>query len=253
VGRRFSAPGTDPLDAVEMEVRRSVITNPDGSVVFRMDDVEVPAAWSQLATDIVASKYLRKAGVPNGGRETSVKQLIRRVAKTIRWGGEQLEGYFADDREADTFEAELEALLVDQRGAFNSPVWFNCGLWHAYGIDGSGGNFAWDPETDTFFETKDAYRRPQCSACFIQSVDDDLMSIPARTSPRCAVASRSCPAAARARGSCRSSRCSTVPPARRSRAARRGAPRRWSASTWTTRRSSTSSSGRFARRTRRGS
>jgi ribonucleoside-diphosphate reductase alpha chain len=177
VGRRFSAPGTDPLEAVEMEVRRSVITNPDGSVVFRMDDVEVPASWSQLATDIVASKYLRKAGVPDGGRETSVKQLVRRVAKTIRWGGEQLEGYFADEREADAFEAELSALLVEQRGAFNSPVWFNCGLHHAYGIDGSGGNFAWDPETDTFFETKDAYRRPQCSACFIQSVDDDLMSI----------------------------------------------------------------------------
>jgi len=175
--RRFSTPGRDPLDDAEMETRRSVITNPDGSVVFQMDDLEVPAAWSQLATDIVASKYLRKAGVPGGGRETSVKQLIRRIVKTIRYGGEELGGYFATAEEADVFESELTALLVDQRGAFNSPVWFNCGLYHAYGIEGSGGNFAWDPETDTFFETKDAYRRPQCSACFIQSVDDDLMSI----------------------------------------------------------------------------
>jgi ribonucleoside-diphosphate reductase alpha chain len=159
--------------------RRSVITNPDGSVVFEMDDVEVPKTWSQLATDIVASKYLRKAGVPGAadGREHSVASLVRRVTRTIRRAGQELGGYFADDEEADAFEAELAALLVSQRAAFNSPVWFNCGLWHEYGIDGSGGNFAWDAETDTFLETTDSYSRPQCSACFIQSVEDDLMSI----------------------------------------------------------------------------
>ncbi len=175
--RRFSRVGIDPLEEIDFERRRSVITNPDGSVVFRMDDVEVPADWSQLATDIVASKYLRKAGVPGTGRERSVKELVRRVASTIRAAGEDFGGYFDDREEAETFEAELTALLVTQRGAFNSPVWFNCGLYHAYRIGGSGGNYAWDPGTDSFVETADAYSRPQCSACFIQSVEDDLMSI----------------------------------------------------------------------------
>ncbi|NNE44351.1 MAG: vitamin B12-dependent ribonucleotide reductase, partial [Gemmatimonadetes bacterium] len=161
-----------------MEKRRSVITNPDGSVVFEMKDLEIPEGWSQLATDIVASKYFRKAGVPNElGREHTVAALVRRVARTIRRTGEDFGGYFESREEADTFEAELSWLLVTQRAAFNSPVWFNCGLHHEYGIDGSGGNFAWDPATDTFLETKDAYSRPQCSACFIQSVEDDLMSI----------------------------------------------------------------------------
>ncbi|MEZ5065764.1 MAG: vitamin B12-dependent ribonucleotide reductase [bacterium] len=181
LGRRFSVAGKDPLDQVEMERRSSVITNPDGSVVFRMDDAEVPKTWSQLATDIVASKYFRKAGVPadkgTGGREKSAKALVRRVARTIRNAGEELGGYFESRDEADIFQAELEALLINQRGAFNSPVWFNCGLWHEYGIEGSGGNHAWDPDSDTFIVTEDAYSRPQCSACFIQSVTDDLMSI----------------------------------------------------------------------------
>jgi ribonucleoside-diphosphate reductase alpha chain len=178
VTRRFSKAGADPVDAVEMETRRSVITNPDGSVVFEMNDVEVPKAWSQLATDIVASKYFRKAGVPvPGGREHSVRQLVHRIVKTIRMAGEELGGYFADRDEAQAFESELAALLVSQRGAFNSPVWFNCGLHHEYSIAGSGGNFAWNPDTDHVEEVEDAYSRPQCSACFIQSVDDDLMSI----------------------------------------------------------------------------
>ncbi len=178
LSRRFSTAGVDPLEAVATETRRSVITNPDGSVVFEMNDVEVPKGWSQLATDIVASKYFRKAGVPTPeGRERSVKQLVRRVVKTIRMAGEELGGYFADRDEADTFEAELAVLLVTQRGAFNSPVWFNCGLHHEYGIAGSGGNWAWNPDADRIEEVEDAYSRPQCSACFIQSVDDDLMSI----------------------------------------------------------------------------
>jgi ribonucleoside-diphosphate reductase alpha chain len=175
--RRFSTDGVDPFEQVAMDVRRSIITNPDGSIVFEMDGVEVPSEWSQLATDIVASKYLRKAGVPDGGRERSVKQLIRRIVRTIRAAGEDLGGYFESRDEAEIFEAELTTLLLSQRGAFNSPVWFNLGLFHEYGIDGSGGNFAWDPDTDTFVETPDAYSRPQCSACFIQSVEDDLMSI----------------------------------------------------------------------------
>ncbi|MDP6529117.1 MAG: vitamin B12-dependent ribonucleotide reductase [Gemmatimonadota bacterium] len=177
IGRRFSTPGTDCLADTEYERRRAEITARDGSVVFSMEDIEVPRDWSQLATDIVASKYFRKAGVPGAGRETSVRDLIGRVVRTIRAAGEDQGHYFSGIKEAESFEAELASLLITQRGAFNSPVWFNCGLWHEYGIDGSGGNFAWDAETDTFVRTSDAYSRPQSSACFIQSVSDDLMSI----------------------------------------------------------------------------
>jgi ribonucleoside-diphosphate reductase alpha chain len=143
-----------------------------------MDDVQVPAGWSQLATDIVVSKYFRKAGVPGvPGHETSVRQVVRRLARTIRRDGEQQGGYFATREDADAFEAELAYMLVHQIGAFNSPAWFNCGLYHEYGIAGSGGNFYYDPATRTVQTTQDSYSRPQVSACFIQSVDDDLMSI----------------------------------------------------------------------------
>ncbi len=179
--RKFTDRGKDPLDHVTWERRSSVITNPDGSVVFKMEGAEVPAGWSQLATDIVVSKYFRKAGLhgkkENG--ETSVRQVVDRLARTIREAGERFGGYFANAREADTFEAELSFFLVNQYGAFNSPVWFNCGLFQRYGIAGSGGNWAWNEEggPDDVFETANAYERPQCSACFIQSVSDDLMSI----------------------------------------------------------------------------
>src|SRR5690606_20045484 len=152
---------------------------PDGSVVFKMEGVEVPAEWSQLATDIVVSKYFRKSGVDGRQEqgETSVRQVVRRVAHTIRTAGERAGGYFATAQDAEVFEQELTFLLVNQYGAFNSPVWFNCGLYHQYGIEGSGGSWAWDEPTDSIQETPSAYVRPQCSACFIQSVDDDLMSI----------------------------------------------------------------------------
>ncbi|HVZ31727.1 MAG TPA: vitamin B12-dependent ribonucleotide reductase, partial [Polyangiaceae bacterium] len=144
-----------------------------------MDGAEVPAGWSQLATDIVVSKYFRKAGIggdPKVG-ETSVRQVVGRIARTIRKAGEDFGGYFASAADAEAFEDELTYLLVNQYGAFNSPVWFNCGLFHEYGIEGSGGNWAWMPDSDELRETAHAYERPQCSACFIQSVDDDLMSI----------------------------------------------------------------------------
>jgi len=177
VMRRFTRPGIHPFEEVTWEHRRTVISNPDGSVVFRMEDIEVPAGWSQLATDIVVSKYFRKAGLKGKpGHETSVRQVVHRLARTMRTAGEQ-GGYFASAGDADAFEAELAYMLVHQIGAFNSPVWFNCGLWHEYGIGGSGGNFYWDPVTQTVKSTTDSYSRPQVSACFIQSVDDDLMSI----------------------------------------------------------------------------
>src|SRR5215471_12809362 len=178
VARRFTSPGRHPFEDVKWERRKTVIANPDGSTVFAMDGVEVPAEWSQLATDIVVSKYFRKAGVPGTpGHETSVRQVVHRLAHTIRNAGEQQGGYFASLEDADAFEAELAFMMANQYGAFNSPVWFNCGLFHEYGIEGSGGNWAWQPETDAVTMTENAYSRPQCSACFIQAVADDLMSI----------------------------------------------------------------------------
>jgi ribonucleoside-diphosphate reductase alpha chain len=179
IERKFTSDQTKPFDALVWERRSSVISNPDGSQVFRMDGAEVPEGWSQLATDIVVSKYFRKAGIggdPKTG-ETSVRQVVSRIARTIRSAGESFGRYFATPRDAEVFEDELTYLLVNQYGAFNSPVWFNCGLFHEYGIEGSGGNWAWAPATDEICETAIAYERPQCSACFIQAVDDDLMSI----------------------------------------------------------------------------
>ena len=178
VPRRFTTAGVDVFDSVKWDLRRTVISNPDGSTVFAMENIEVPASWSQLATDIVVSKYFRKAGVPGEpGHETSVRQVVRRLAHTLRVSGEQQGGYFATTEDAEAFEAELSYMLVHQIGAFNSPVWFNCGLYHEYGIQGSGGSFAVNLETNTVEMTTDSYSRPQVSACFIQSVTDDLMSI----------------------------------------------------------------------------
>jgi ribonucleoside-diphosphate reductase alpha chain len=145
--RFFTLPGVDPFDEVEWEIRSAVIGNEKGHVVFEQRDVEIPRTWSQQATNIVVSKYFRgQMGSPE--RERSVKQLIGRVVDTItRWGRDQK--YFASEDALQSFSAELKHLLVYQKAAFNSPVWFNCG-----------------------FE-----RAPQCSACFINSVDDTMDSI----------------------------------------------------------------------------
>ena len=182
------APSTsgNPNAKLVYERRSSIITNPDGSIVFKMEGAEIPSTWSQLATDIVISKYFRKAGLfgdPKRG-EKSVRQVVHRIAHTIRGAGDKFGGYFATKHDADAFEAELSYLVVHQFGAFNSPVWFNCGLWAEYGIAGSGGNWAaamtdlGHASTETeIIEITNAYERPQCSACFIQAVDDDLMAI----------------------------------------------------------------------------
>ena len=174
--RHFTREGIDPLEAVKYARRRSVISEPDGSVVFEFEDAEVPEDWTQLATDIVVSKYFRKAGVPGMGRETSVKQVIHRITHAVRAYGEE-KGYFATPLDAEVFEHELSMLLVTQRGAFNSPVWFNCGLYQSYGIKGSGGNWHWDGGQQAPVMLENNYEAPQCSACFIQRVEDDLMSI----------------------------------------------------------------------------
>ncbi len=146
VERRFTTPGVHPFDEVEWELRDAVIGDPE-SPAFEQRGVEFPKSWSQNATNIVAQKYFRgKLGTPE--RERSVKQMISRVAGTIAgWGREG--GYFASDEDADAFEAELTHILLHQKAAFNSPVWFNVG-----------------------FED-----HPQCSACFILSVEDTMESI----------------------------------------------------------------------------
>jgi len=172
--RHWTKEGVHPFDMFEWTTRSSAITNPDGSIVFEMDKVEVPKKWSQLATDIVVSKYFRKAGLPGNKSETSVKQVVHRLANTLRSEGIKLKGYFATSKDADIFYDELLYLLTDQIGAFNSPVWFNLGLHHEYGISGNSGNFAWDSRKKESIPTTDSYSRPQCSACFIQSCDDSL-------------------------------------------------------------------------------
>jgi ribonucleoside-diphosphate reductase alpha chain len=180
IPRRFTQPGSDPLDEVVVERRRASISQPGGALVFAMDDVEVPATWSQLATDILASKYLRKAGVPGEGHEKSALAVVRRIASAIRQSGQTQGGYFASSADAEAFEAELSYLLIHQHGAFNSPVWFNCGLSEAYGLQGASvGSYAFDLEHEEIREVVDTYARPQVSACFIQSVNDDLMDIAA--------------------------------------------------------------------------
>src|SRR5580704_13514165 len=145
--RYFTDGKMSPFDAVEWEKRAAIIGNEKGVTIFRQDDVEVPKNWSQTATNIVASKYFHgKPGSPE--REGSVRQLIARVVNTVvRWGEEG--GYFADPASRDAFRDELTHLLVEQKMAFNSPVWFNVGV----------------------------QAKPQCSACFINSVKDTMESI----------------------------------------------------------------------------
>ncbi|MFH0770208.1 MAG: vitamin B12-dependent ribonucleotide reductase [Candidatus Peregrinibacteria bacterium] len=192
IPRVFTTPGSDPLEEVTYEKRTSVIRNPNGSVVFQMDDAEIPADWSQMATDIMVSKYFRKAGIPqtdregnplcteNGGPvtgpEKSVKQVVRRLVGCWRSWAEQ-EGYFETTHDAQAFEDELAFMLVHQMAAPNSPQWFNTGLKYAYGITGpSQGHYYCDPKTGEVRKSEDAYTHPQPHACFIQSVKDDMVN-----------------------------------------------------------------------------
>ena len=177
INRRYTKAGEDVNSTVTWDKRTSLITDEKGNVVSQITDVEVPSFWTQLATDIIAYKYFRKAGVPTKeGRETSAKQTIHRIAHTMADYGEKF-GYFSTKADREAFEDELTHLLTYQKAAFNSPVWFNCGLYHDYQITGPGGSFYWDFKEEKVLETKSAYRNPQCSACFILSVKDSLSGI----------------------------------------------------------------------------
>ncbi len=182
IERRFTADGRDPYDTVEWSRRDSRITNPDGSIVFEMKDAEVPAQWSQVAADIMVSKYFRKAGVPQvdsagnpvlddtgapvTGPEQSARQVVKRLASTWRWWGETND-YFATGEDAQAFEDELAYMLLHQMAAPNSPQWFNTGLAHQYGITGTPQGFWYvDPATEEAVPSPDSYTRPAPHACF---------------------------------------------------------------------------------------
>jgi ribonucleoside-diphosphate reductase alpha chain len=179
----FSDAAVAPFDQVEWERRTAEITDDSGKVIFKQEDIEVPKSWSALATKIAVSKYFY-GDIANGtdpykgGRETSVRQLIHRVTRTIAdWG--LADGYFADAEAAEVFYDELTWLCLNQYGAFNSPVWFNVGLYHQYGVGkGAGaGNYFYNRETGKAERAASQYEYPQGSACFIQSVEDTMEDI----------------------------------------------------------------------------
>ncbi len=192
ITRLFTKKGQSPYDSIEYTKRDCRITDPNGSVVFEMKDVEVPKVWSQVASDILVSRYFRKAGVPqtdekgnfildeNGqkvlGPETSVKQVVHRLVGCWREWGEK-HRYFDTKEDGQAFYDELVYMLLNQIAAPNSPQWFNTGLNYAYGITGKPqGHYYVDPETEELQKSKSAYDRPQPHACFILSVEDDLVN-----------------------------------------------------------------------------
>ncbi|MDI6401051.1 vitamin B12-dependent ribonucleotide reductase [Balneolaceae bacterium ANBcel3] len=198
----------NPYEGMVFESRKSEIRNPDGSLVFLLEDVKVPRGWSQVATDIIAQKYFRKAGVPvklvkvkekgvpvwlqrseedktvlakrpreeRYGPETDSRQVFDRLAGAwTYWGWKH--GYFNQEEDAKTFFNEIRYMLASQMSAPNSPQWFNTGLHWAYGINGPAqGHFYVDPKTGKVKKSEDAYSRPQPHACFIQSINDDLVN-----------------------------------------------------------------------------
>jgi ribonucleoside-diphosphate reductase alpha chain len=197
-----------PYGETKFVKRKSEIRNPDGSVVFHMEDVIVPESWSQVATDIIAQKYFRKAGVPvklkkvpeenvpawlqrseedskalkkfkkddRYTHEVDSRQVFQRLAGCwTYWGWKH--DYFDSEQDAKVFYEELCFMLANQMAAPNSPQWFNTGLHWAYGINGPAqGHYYAEPETGKVKKSKDAYTHPQPHACFIQSVDDDLVN-----------------------------------------------------------------------------
>src|SRR3954466_1061229 len=174
--RVFSSAKTSPFDQLEWDKRTAEITDDSGKVIFKQENVEVPKSWSVLATKVVVSKYFYgEQNTPE--RETSVRQLIHRVCRTIAdWGVK--DGYFSK-ADGEVFYDELTWLCVNQYGAFNSPVWFNIGLYHQYGVgkNSAQGNWYYNRQAQVAERAPSQYVFPQCSACFIQSVDDNMESI----------------------------------------------------------------------------
>ncbi len=181
--RVFSDADQSPFDELEWEKRSVEITDETGEAIFKQEDVEVPKKWSALASKIAVSKYLygdiEKGTDPTtGGRETSIRQLVHRVTRTIAdWG--MRDGYFSDNDSAEAFYSDLSWLCLNQHGAFNSPVWFNVGLHHEYGVgqNGGRGNYFFNRSTGVAERSPSQYQHPQASACFIQSVNDDMEDI----------------------------------------------------------------------------
>jgi ribonucleoside-diphosphate reductase alpha chain len=179
-GRRYTRDDVKVFDQFEYDYRSSVIRNPSGEIVFEMTNVEVPKGWSQIATDILAQKYFRKAGVPlsdgSMGRETSIKQVAHRMANCWKvWGVRY--GYFATDADATVFYEELVYSILNQACVPNSPQWFNTGLYESYGITGKPqGHYYVDQLDGVLKKSTSAYERPQPHACFILSVEDDLVN-----------------------------------------------------------------------------
>ncbi|MEM9427722.1 MAG: vitamin B12-dependent ribonucleotide reductase [Pseudomonadota bacterium] len=201
IERRFTKSGADAYDSLDFVSATSEIRNPDGTIVFRLDDIEVPSSWSQVASDVIAQKYFRKAGVPQKlkkvrekgvpeflwrsvpdgkdvetGGETSSKQVFDRLAGAwAYWGWKG--GYFSKEEDARAYFDEMRYMLATQRAAPNSPQWFNTGLHWAYGIDGPAqGHYYVDYKTGKLTKSTSSYEHPQPHACFIQSVNDDLVN-----------------------------------------------------------------------------
>src|SRR5437870_11664753 len=181
--RVFSDAVLRPFDQIEWEYRTAEITDDSGQIIFKQENVEVPKNWSALATKIAVSKYFY-GDIAHGtdphraGRVSSVRQLIHRVTRTITdWG--IADGYFADAETAEIFYDELTWLCLNQHGAFNSPVWFNVGLYHEYGIgkNAGAGNYFFNRETGKAERAPTQYEYPQGSDCFIQDVDDTMEDI----------------------------------------------------------------------------
>src|SRR3989338_7818397 len=191
IPRYFTRENISPFELFNYVKKNSTIKNPDGSIVFQMEEIEVPSFWSQTAADVLSQKYFRKAGVPlknergetlrdeNGkvitGSETSIKQVAHRIAGCWRDWGERY-NYFYSEKDAQTFYDEMVYMIINQNGAPNSPQWFNTGLNYAYGLTGPAQGHSYvDPVTEELKYSPDAYTRCQPHACFIQSVKDDLV------------------------------------------------------------------------------
>ena len=175
IDRQFCPAGVEPFDTTEWDLRSAAIKDENGQVLFEQTDCEIPKDWSLLATNVVVSKYFYgEVGTPE--RENSVRQLIHRVTRSIAdWGIE--DGYFSSKEDGERFYNDLTWLCLHQHGAFNSPVWFNVGLHRHYGVTGAKCNWHWDEETQSVYQPENSYEFPQASACFIQSVDDNMEDI----------------------------------------------------------------------------